>query len=280
MDEQERARAAEERRMALAAHGLPEATRYGWLTMRGTDAGTVRYELAEVFPDGRVEVFLDWTGQAQADWPIPYVLTIYGVLGPLPAYIRRFPELADSERVFHRVHFGPAPAGGGEVIESADTEASALPLWTLRGTARYGSSPVYAETRPRPEGGWRDGLGGLHLRHTKRDRDLAYKGLPHLRAAREGKRLTTPPAEEFLQKAQEAAALLRRYNRTLTREHVVAQLPWEKSRCAEILATYRAQGVAWAASWKTLLLRLHRGFLADDGDNERTFPDVSGRPRT
>jgi len=266
------ARRAEERRHCLAAFGFAETVRYGRITMAGTPDGTVRYELAVILPDGREIGHTLHQGTAQAEWPDPYVVTFYGVFGALPAQrrpLRGLPVAAPP--VFSLGTQEDVAAGYGD-----------LPFHWLWATVRYGASPIVGVLRahPDPDEPFSDGLDDLQRRHTKADRDRAYAGIALLRARAAGKELTRPTAEEFLRHADDALADLRRAGIEPDPDHLIGQLPWEKSWVYELLEGYRKedpQGRPWA-TMRALLRRGHRGSLAAD-DDERTPADKRRRRR-
>lgn len=252
------AREAEERRRCLVAFGLPESVPYGRVTMTVIPEGPVRYELALILPDGREERVQELLGSARADWDAAYAITFYVLFGPAPAQAGALPgSPAGTEVVLHRWSLGTA--------EDAATGAGEVPAYLFWGTARYGTSAVYALTRAHPDGEWSDGLGGLHFPHTEPERDLAYRGLELLRAKRPSRVRLTPTAEEFLGHVDQGLANLRRRNREPTPDSLIGQLPWQKSRVYELLELFRAQGHPWA-TMRALLRRGHRGSLAEDDD--------------
>lgn len=238
---------ADARRRTLAAFGLPEGTPYGRLTLTGNRAGTVDYEAALIHPDGCEEPASKVTGTAQADWPAPYVVTLYGLFAAPPASPTTLPGLTEP------VRWLPVHVGDPLTTPPEQGDIGMVLLWA---TVRYGTSVVYGALWAHPDGTLTDGVKGTHLRHNKVEREWAYQGLPHLRT--KVQRATTPlPAEEFLGLCQETAVLLwlggTREFKPLT---IYTARGWGHSRFYQLLAEYRAQGYPWAKSARLFCAQL------------------------
>lgn len=249
-------RDAEERRRSLAAFGLPEAARYGRMTLTGLAGGRVAYRFALILPDGREASVATFPSADAVDWPDPYVITVYGVFGPPVAATLALPGIPVT--LLYPLFFADAQA---DAAAPAPRGPGMTWLWA---TVCYGTSVVYGVVRAHPDGTLTEELGGLEARHTAPDRERAYQGLPYLRRRVQQKTSAVPPAAEFLEACEAAAAILRRMNRELTQENLLRHLPYQRTRFTELRAAYAAQGHPWATDWAALRRRLFRSPDVDD----------------
>jgi hypothetical protein len=152
---------AEERRAALAAHGLPADVQYCRISTTRETPGHIRYEFAEVHPDGCIEVIEGGFSvpDGRPGWWRDYVLMDYCVADAPPSTVRLPPP-------YGSVTTGISTVDGRHVTS-----------WKpLRATVRYGDSPVYAQMRWHPGGGESVELCGLERRHSAADRERAWRG--------------------------------------------------------------------------------------------------------